>query len=216
MTRLDRQQHVLDLLVPQLEEDGYSVFIQPPRSLLPKFMAEYRPDAVAMGKPKNLAIEIVQGEAPAARLGSLSERFAGRPDWELRVYYYQPDRDDEALSPPGREAIEAAAATVEGLVAAGQPEAGLLIGWSALEALGRFLLPQKLRRPQTAGRLLESIAQAGVVTPDEAERLRALQAIRTRVAHGDLGASVRPEQVADLVAILRAALAETGPVEAAP
>ena len=209
MTRLDRQQHVLDLLIPQLEDGGYSVFVQPPRSLLPKFMDGYAPDAVAIGKPRNIAIEIVAGDKPGHAVETLKERFAAQDEWALRVYYYRPEHEVEIVAPATRGAIEAAATRVEGLVSAGLPDAALLLGWSALEAAGRLLLPDRLRRPQAAGRLIELLAQEGVVPPDEAQRLRRLLVLRNRIAHGDLATLVLPEDVTDLVAILRIALAES-------
>ena len=132
------------------------------RSLLPKFMEGYAPDAVAIGKPRNIAIEVVAGDKPGAAVEALKERLAAQDAWDLRVYYYRPEHEAEVVAPATRGAIEAAAARVEALVSGGLSDAALLLGWSVLEAAGRLLSPERLGRPQEAGRLIERFGKLGL------------------------------------------------------
>jgi hypothetical protein len=54
------------------------------------------------------------------------------------------------------------------LIREGYSCAGLLMGWSTFEALGRTSMPDDFARPQSPGRLLQLLAQEGYVTPGEA------------------------------------------------
>ncbi|SFJ54475.1 hypothetical protein [Methylobacterium brachiatum] len=210
MSATEREQRVLDLITPRLKAEGYEVFTHPSRGLLPAFMQDYQPDAIALGRPKNIAIQIARDAATERpKAAALTERFATSPDWELRIVYAPEGSDDRPVPGVSRDAIPTAIARVESLLAADQPEAALLLGWSVLEAVGRLLLPGDVSRPQPAGQLLERMAMQGIVTPDEADRLRQLAALRNQVAHGALRVAVPGEAVADLIAILREVLAES-------
>lgn len=209
MSATDREQRVLDLITARLKAEGYDVFTQPARGLLPPFMRDYQPDAIALGRPKNIAIEVARDETAARpKASALSERFAKNSDWELRIVYAPEDSDDRAVPGVSRDEIPGALARVETLLTADQPEAALLLGWSALEAIGRLVLPGDVSRPQPAGQLLERMALEGVITPDEADRLRQLATLRNQVAHGALRVCVPREAVAELIEILRTVLAE--------
>lgn len=210
MSATDREQRVLDLIASRLTAEGYDVFTQPARGLLPPFMRDYQPDAIALGRPRNIAIEVARDDAAAPpKAAALSERFAKNPDWELRIVYAPEGSDDRPVPGVTRDAIPAALARVETLRAADQPEAALLLGWSILEAIGRLFLPGDVSRPQPAGQLLERMALEGLITPDEADRLRQLATLRNQVAHGALQVRVPPEAVADLIGILHTVLAES-------
>lgn len=200
---------ILDLVIPNLEDAGYEVFRNPPRQLLPAFMGDYIPDAIAIGAPKNLAIEIVREDRPSAVMDRrLIERFTGVPDWDLRIYYARSGEARTAIAPLPRDVIAAKVESVEKLLAAGETSAALLIGWSILEAIGRNLVPARLERAQPSTRLIEFLAGEGIVTPDEADQMRRLADLRNRVAHGGLETPVTPAEVAAFVATLKLVLQE--------
>ncbi|MBV8097229.1 MAG: hypothetical protein JOY71_17985 [Acetobacteraceae bacterium] len=48
-------------MIPQLEAEGFKVLIQPSRSMLPRFLSTFRPDAIAVKGEKKLAIDVVAG-----------------------------------------------------------------------------------------------------------------------------------------------------------
>ena len=47
-------------LVPELQAEGYEVFLQPSQAQLPPFLKNYSPDAIALSRDKNLAIEVIR------------------------------------------------------------------------------------------------------------------------------------------------------------
>lgn len=57
------EEMALDQLEPELVRAGYRVIRQPSRSEVPEFFAGYRPDAIAIGSPRNIAIEIKSGRS---------------------------------------------------------------------------------------------------------------------------------------------------------
>ena len=48
MTVVEEARQILELLTPQLEAEGYTIYLEPPRQLLPGFMQGYTPDAIAL------------------------------------------------------------------------------------------------------------------------------------------------------------------------
>src|SRR5687767_2523689 len=88
MSDSERESDVLATLVPRLEADGYTVYINPPLEMLPPFLKSYRPDAIALGKPTNLAIEIVySGPTSGRRVEQLRKLFEGAQGWKLQLHY---------------------------------------------------------------------------------------------------------------------------------
>lgn len=209
MSAVDRERRVLDLIAPRLAAEGYAVFKHPSRTILPAFMQGYLPDAIALGAPKNLAIEIVQDEHRSTRKREdLASRFDGNPDWELRVFYLSSLADDFSMARPSAESVELAIQNARTLLDGGQTEAALLLAWAAFEAFGRMLLPEQLSHAQQPSQLLERLAGDGIVTSDEADRLRVIAKARNAIAHGDLDLDVDTASVRDLIAILHTSLRE--------
>ena len=205
MTIADQERQVLQRLIPQLQEDGYIVFVEPNRQLLPEFMAGYTPDAVALRDDKNLAIEIVlEGPSSRSKERQLKNRFEGRKDWELRLYYVRPADLRDSLPEMTAETIDSSISSMEGLISSGQWPAAILIGWATFEALARALSPGKLMRPQAPARLIEVFAADGIVTPSEADLLRKLANSRNRLIHGTLDENIDSDELRQFVAILKA------------
>ena len=72
-----QEQAALEALLPQLEEEGFTVFLQPPDSMLPEVLhRSYRPDAIALKEGKKLAIEVVSGADQKGKVERLREVFA--------------------------------------------------------------------------------------------------------------------------------------------
>jgi uncharacterized protein YutE (UPF0331/DUF86 family) len=206
---IEEARKVIEFVTPRLQAEGYSVYLQPSRGLLPAFMRGYEPDAIAIrvkdagGAKKNLAIEVkVEGYPTNANLEGLTKLFAGSPDWELRVYYARPAGELEDLPKMGRETIDTALDSVRSLIALEQPQAALMLGWASIEALGRSLAPERLGRAQGSLGLIEVLANEGLVTPTEADTLRGLASLRDRLIHGALDQHVSPEDLRNLVDIL--------------
>jgi uncharacterized protein YutE (UPF0331/DUF86 family) len=202
---VDEARQVLEQLVPQLQAEGYTVYLEPSRQLLPPFMEGYMPDAIALRHDKNLAIEvIVEGPSSKTKEDRLRHRFEGRNDWELRFYYVRPVSRREGLPAMANETIDSSIASLEGLISSGQLSAASLIGWATFEALGRALSPEKFTRPQTPARLIEGLATDGIVTPSEADLLRKLANSRNRLIHGTLNESIDSAELTKFLTILKA------------
>lgn len=209
MTALQNDdRRVLDLIVPQLEAAGYTVYFHPPHQFLPVFMEGYTPDAIAIpadnapASTKKLAIEVARDGRSRAE-GALERRFAGVDDWELRVLYARPEQEESDLPRMSIASIDAAFASIEALASSDQSQAALLLGWAIFEALGRLLAPGQLDRAQTPERLLETLAGDGFVTPSEADRLRDLSRVRNQLIHGAVDRSVSRADLLAFIGILR-------------
>jgi uncharacterized protein YutE (UPF0331/DUF86 family) len=210
VTTTSETRQILELIAPGLESEGYQVFLQPSRKLLPSFMEGFVPDAIALRPSdtahagKNLAIEIV-----GDRLGAkheeqgLENRFANAADWELRVYYARSANDPTPLPTLSRQTIDEALASIHALMDSEQLQAGLLLAWATFEALGRAIIPEKFVRSQTPGRLLEVMAAEGLITPSEADELRSLSSARNQLIHGGLDRAVRRGELTTFLDILK-------------
>lgn len=203
MTTVEQAQQALEYLAPRLEEEGYTVYLKPPRRLLPKFMQDYAPDAIALGKQKNLAIDVyVEGGAPRVDEKEVSQLFRDAPGWDRKIYYFSPVGAQDTLPVGSAQEIESALAEIRGLMSAGHSRAALLMGWAAFETLGRMLHPLKFSKAQSPGRLIEVLASDGYVTPSEADRLRVLAKDRNKVIHGDLRQNIEPKNLIALIEVL--------------
>jgi hypothetical protein len=93
------EMEILRAVVPELEAQGYDVFLRPSDTFLPSFFRGHSPDAIALSDKKNLAIEVAR-ETPEARerLQELSSAIKEQPNWELRVFWVAPTTSGAALS----------------------------------------------------------------------------------------------------------------------
>jgi hypothetical protein len=199
-----READVLDSLLPRYRAEGFNVFVNPSPSILPPFMQTYRPDAVALRSDKKIAIEVVRPSGSSAqKVQDLQSLFAPQRDWELRVFYVSSLPSEEALAVAPPAAIKGAIQRVLDLKADGHKLPALVMAWAALEALGRALLPDQLRRPQTPERLIEVLASAGCVTPQEADTLRAAISLRNVAVHGGADPEVDDKLLEQFIAVLQ-------------
>jgi hypothetical protein len=195
---------VLENIVPQLEAEGFEVIMRPSRHRLPPFMQSYSPDAIALRKDGNLAIEVLRkGASSEKNLDKLRDLLTGHRDWELRVYWISPSNTPEPIERASPKDIEQAIKSVDELVESSHFAPALFMAWATLEALGRALLPESFPRPQTPGRLVEVLAADGSITPSEADRLRQLATARNQLIHGGLRARVGSRDIKSFAAILK-------------
>lgn len=195
---------VIESLLPRYEAEGFDVYINPSPSILPPFMQEYRPDAVALRKDRKIAIEVVGSNTDSTqKLRTLQSLFADRGDWELKVFYASPATSTSLPAIASVPAIDESIQRVLDLRGAGHLSPALVMAWATLEAIGRALLPDQFRRPQTPARLVEVLASTGYVTPEEADTLRAAIAGRNEIVHGQLESKVDPKLIEGFVAVLK-------------
>lgn len=209
MTPQEREAAILDRVREELVSEGYEVVLQPNALLGPPFLHGMRPDALAFRADKNLVVEVAtQSPATDKRLRELQSRLEGQPGWELHLIWASPGDKSRPLRTPSVDTIKEAVGEIEQLDSRRHYKAALLLGWAALEALGRFLIPNALARPQTPARLIEFIATSGKLSPNEADEMRELIAKRNRLIHGELQTTIAKKDVASLLRALRALLRE--------
>lgn len=203
MTTEAGEREVIELVAPRYQAEGYDVYVDPSPSILPSFMASYRPDAIALKPGKKVAIEVVLGTPNANQTeAQLQSLFAGQGEWEFTVIYAPPLISGDDLPIASAPLIVDTIQRVEELRSEGSRLAALVMAWATFEAIGRALLPERLSRPQPPARLVEVLASEGYVTPDEADVLRRASVLRDAIVHGGLDSVVDDDLLAELVAIL--------------
>jgi uncharacterized protein YutE (UPF0331/DUF86 family) len=194
---------VVERLIPELQADGYDVIRQPVRRMLPAFLGDYTPDLIALKTGSKLAIEVTSGQrSESPSLESISKLFKGHDDWEFRVIWLSTSEKSPSPRIQGKQTILASFEQCKELARQGHHSAAMLMSWATLEAIGRNLIASELARPQTPGRVIEYMAQNGIATPKEADRLRVLVKLRNSLAHGELDTEVNEEQTAEMLDIL--------------
>lgn len=188
------EQAALDAREPAWRAQGYNVVRQPRPSVLPEFFKGLRPDAVLLGRTPQIIVEVVRKGQPNldAKLKHLRALLAEHQEWRLEVLYAGEHHAE--LPNVANDALRETLDSVRN-VAAVDPRSSLLLLWAALEAIGRRLEPDRTKRPQSPGTIVELMAGQGFVTPSEAETLRQAVKWRNRLIHGDLAIEVTSEQI---------------------
>jgi hypothetical protein len=208
MTVKQTESRVLALLRNRYEADGFTFIEHPENSNLPQFMRGYRPDALALGKDKSIAIEVKlrRDLGGDKNLKAISERFKGQSGWEFQVVYGD-ETEDEPIRPPTLDQIQAHIAEAEELLARNYPRAALVIGWATIEAIARTLNPDF---PSTGSRTMrqavELLEHLGRLTYPEAQALRNLLPLRAKVVHGDFDTTITTAEVEPVLKAARTAL----------
>jgi hypothetical protein len=204
MSETGSEEQVLQREVARLESEGYDVFLQPRAPLVPEFLGDYVPDAVATGNGKKIVLEVARSSKIGnEKLREVAARFAEQRDWELKVLLVTPTSTGETLPVQSRQAIEGALDEIERLQKMNALRSAFLLGWATFEAEGRASIEGKFDRPQTPGRLVQVLGQEGLLTPADADQMRALSEKRNRLIHGDLGLEIGSEEFQSLIRVLR-------------
>jgi uncharacterized protein YutE (UPF0331/DUF86 family) len=206
---------VLERLVPDLESQGYDVFVHPNKQMVPPFLGAYVPDLIALRDDKNLVIEIKHRNGRTENvLKDLAKRFDGQDRWEFRIVWINPSESQDGLTLQSREAISTRLKEISRLLGAGFVDSAMLMAWATFEAIGRKLMPKEFARPQSPGRLVQVLAKEGHITPDEGDVLRQLVDMRNRFIHGELTTAISRPQVESFVRILSSLANNVGVSEA--
>lgn len=187
-----REQAAIDQYEPLWRAQGYEVIRQPGLSQRPAFLTGFQPDVILLGKDQNVVVEVVQKGQPGleAKVRQLRTLLDDRGDWRLEVIYA--GVAEPTYRPVSKDAILETLSAAQRLRAA-EPRAALLLLWSTLEAIGRRLSADLGNGAQAGpGRIVETLAHEGTITPTEADLLRHLVGLRNRIVHGEIDA-VLPE-----------------------
>ncbi|RXG90612.1 hypothetical protein [Bradyrhizobium vignae] len=204
MTESGSEEQVLQREIARLESEGYDVFVHPRAPLVPDFLGDFVPDAVATGNGKKIVLEVARPSTrQSERLKDVAARFAQQREWELKVLFVAPTSLGTTLPVQSRQAIEGALSEIERLRDIDALRAAFLLAWATFEAEGRASVEGRFDRPQTPSRLVEVLGQEGLLTPTDADQMRLLSEKRNRLIHGDLGTDIGAEDLERLIGILR-------------
>ena len=214
--------NVLRNLKLSLEAKGMQFFVDPPRNVIPPFLGDYKPDAIALGRDGGIVFEVKRGPNMGAnrRVADISERVSREKGWEFRAIYLTPPADRLPDIPvPTWQQLQRALGEVEALATGGHQGAALLAGWSALEAmahLARANSGSAAPKPLSPLQAVQALAEEGYVEANVATRLRGFATTRNAVAHGNLSVEVTQEQAESLLQDLRSIFTAIEEVEHTP
>ena len=190
----------LDRIVPLLRSEGYEVVPAPSPADLPPFLADRRPDAIAIGKHPSLLVEVFKkrGIRELAKVRELQSHLQGHDDWQLRVFYFS---SLEPTFQPVPSAATMDAVQAARNVSSTEPRAALLLAWSIMEAVARETIETTGPRALNPSALVNLLVGEGYIDQDQASEMFRLSKLRSKVAHGQLDCTTTPEDVLWLLSI---------------
>jgi uncharacterized protein YutE (UPF0331/DUF86 family) len=192
------------------EARGLKFYVNPPRDVVPDFLGDFRPDAIARGPEGGIIIQVKFRGTPESesRLAEIARRVSAQKGWEFRAIYVTPPIDEiPSIAKPTQQQLQAAFDQIEALTNGGHHAAALLIAWAALESLARLANANSETGTSRAFSPLQAIqmlAEQGYLENEAADNLRRMVKLRNAVAHGDLSVDVQGGQVKSLLKQLRA------------
>jgi hypothetical protein len=195
--------NVLKNLQASLEERGLKFHINPSRDVLPEFLGSYQPDAIAIDpRGGGIVIEIRRNRNKSTdnQLAQLSKRVASQKGWEFRVFYMNPNTEQQAnIATATLEQIDAKLQEIRSLKEGGYYGPALIYGWSVLESLARLAGGPERSRGLSPIQAVQELAAEGYIENEEAQRLRDMARLRSAVVHGDFSVNVTADQIEFLI-----------------
>jgi hypothetical protein len=204
------ESNVLRNLQQVSEARGLKFFINPPREILPEFLGNFQPDAIAVGPEGGIIIEVKLRRSPASvrKLAEIAKRVSGQKGWEFRAIYLTPPTDETLpIAKPTPEQLRATFGEIQALMKGGHPAAALVTAWATLESLARLASANsEARSPRGFSPLqaIQTLAEEGYIENEAADRLREMANLRNAVVHGDFSVDVPVEQVEWLIKQMQA------------
>jgi uncharacterized protein YutE (UPF0331/DUF86 family) len=199
------ESNVLRNLQQASEARGLKFYVNPPREIVPAFLGDFQPDAIAVGPDGGIVIEMKFGRGPASerQLAAIAKRVSAQEGWEFRaIYLNQPVDETPLIAKPTSEQLQAVFREIEALTKGGHISAALVTEWAALESLAR-LASAHSETSRSGGfspiQAIQTLAEEGYIEKEAADRLREMAKLRNAVVHGDFSVDVGAEQVVDLL-----------------
>jgi uncharacterized protein YutE (UPF0331/DUF86 family) len=192
------------------EARGMKFYLNPPREIIPDFLGDFRPDAIALGPEGGVIIEmkLERNPASAKQLAAIAQKVSDQKGWEFRVIYLnRPLGEMPTIQKPTSEQLQTTLREIEELAKSGHRAAAFLRAWAALESLARLAGANGEAR-NTKGlppiQVIQILAEEGYLENEAADRLRKMVRLRNAVVHGDFSVDVSAEQLEDLLTQLQA------------
>jgi uncharacterized protein YutE (UPF0331/DUF86 family) len=205
-----RESNVLRNLRQVSEARGLKFYVNPPREIVPEFLGDFQPDAIARGPEGGIIIEAKLPGNPASekQFAAIARRVSGQKGWEFRAIYLNPPMDEMPfIAKPTPEQLQATFKEIEALTKGGHRAAALVTGWAALESLARLASANsegRTSRGFSPIQAIQTLAEEGYIENEAADSLRAMAKLRNAVVHGDFSVAVPAEQVEGLLGQLQA------------
>jgi len=204
------ESNILRNLQQVSEAQGLKFYVNPPREVIPEFLGDFQPDAIALSREGGTIIELKRRKSPSSekQLSAIAEKVCAQKGWEFRVIYLNPPTDETPpIEKPTPEQLEGTFLEIESLVKGGHFRAAFVTAWTALESLARLASAYGEARRHTAFspiQAIQALAEEGYVENEAANRLREMTKLRNAVVHGDLSIHVTAGQVENLLKEVRA------------
>lgn len=192
------------------EARGLRFYLNPPREIVPDFLGDFQPDAIALGPDGGIIFEVKNQRNPASerQFAAIARRISAQKGWELRMIYLNPPMDETPpIAKPTPEQLQDTFREIEALAKGGHSAAALVTAWAALESLARLASSyNEVERPTSLSPMqaVQRLAEEGYLEHEAANRLREMVKLRHAVVHGDLSVNVSTGQVESLLKELRA------------
>src|SRR5215831_4620485 len=191
------QSNVLRNLQQVSEARGLKFYVNPPRDVVPDFLGDLRPDAIARGPEGGIIIEVKLRRSPESerRLAEIARIVSAQKGWEFRAIYVTPQIDEiPSIAKPTQQQLRAVFDQIEALTNGGHHAAAFLIAWAALESLVRLVNANgETGTPRAFSpiQVIQMLAEEGYLENEAADNLRKMVKLRNAVAHGDLSVDVQ-------------------------
>jgi Holliday junction resolvase len=211
--RIATEAAVMGLIREQYEEKGFLFLEHPSSELLPEFLGNYMPDAVALLGNEKVAIEVKAKRTPSTEksLQQLAELFSDQSAWSF-VAYYLPDFQVESLeiSHGDLDDINRRLEAVRSIAAMGLIKEAFILLWPLLEATVRATpfskTGAKARAPLKPASVISALEEMGLLVFSDAAILRSLVSKRNQLVHGSNSVEVSQAEFDVVVRSLETAL----------
>jgi uncharacterized protein YutE (UPF0331/DUF86 family) len=203
------ESNVLRNLQLTSEARGLKFYVNPPRELVPKFLGDFRPDAIALGPEGGIIIEVKHRRSSASekQLAAIAKKVSSQKGWEFRAIYLNPRADETPpIAMPSPDQLQAMFREIKALMKSRHPAAALVTAYAVLESLARLASSgdNGMLKAFSAAQAVQTLAEQGYIESETADNLREMAKLRNAVVHGDLSVTVPAQQVASLLRQLEA------------
>jgi hypothetical protein len=204
-------------LAREYEAQGYQVLLEPPPEMRPAFLANFRPDMLALSHDENVVVEVRSHATLASEddLVALTQAVNAIPGWRLDLVVTNP----RSISPANGDAEELSHAEiqervvqVQTLLGSNQEDAAILLAWSTTEAALRLLARQKNISLETnqPGFIVKKLFSLGLLSWDDYQLLQESLRFRNLIVHGYRSPDPKSEVIRKLM-VKVAELLKPGP-----
>lgn len=198
------EREILNNALSDLRADGFEVLLAPTNGLVPSFLGDLRPDAIATKGNQGIIVEVVmRPNSEPSKIKKIREALLEQKDWQLRLLWLNTAESPSDLPAQTIDRLNKSLDEIERLKSGGLKGASLLVGWATFEALARTLVSGRFVKPQSPKRIVDQLVEEGFLTPDEADQLRKLADKRNRLIHGDLDVAVSRHELGLFVDVLK-------------